>query len=85
MRFFGARTRRTVALEDLAATGEAPFDLAVVNGVFGWGVDSMDDAEGAIGALCEALRTGGILVLGINEERPLTPDLVQAFLFFERP
>ncbi len=75
MRFFGTRRHHVVALEDLPTTGEAAFDLAVVNGVLGWGIDSVAAAEPALRALHEALRPGGVLVLGINEERTQTPDL----------
>ncbi len=66
-----------MALEDLARTGEAPFDLVVLNGVLGWGVDTTADAERALAAAWEALRPGGLLVLGVNEERPTTPDLTR--------
>jgi len=75
MRFFGARRHHTVALEDIAGTHEGPFDVAIVNGVFGAGIDSVAAAERAIKALYTALGPGGLLVLGVNEERPTTPSL----------
>ena len=75
MRYFGAKRHHVAAVEDLAALGEAPFDLVIANGVLGWGVDTLPDAEGAITAMAGALRPGGLLVLGVNEERHSTPPL----------
>jgi len=75
MRFFGARRHHVVALEDLGTAGEAAFDVAVVNGVFGAGIDTLDAAERALAALHAALRRGGTLVLGVNEERTTLPPL----------
>lgn len=75
MSVFGARRHHTLALEDLPSLGEAPFDLAMVNGVLGWGTDTADAAEAALAALHAALRPRGLLVLGLNDERPTTPDL----------
>lgn len=86
MRFFGARRHHTVALEEIGRAGEAAFDLAVVNGVLGSGIDTTEAADAALAALHAALRPGGVLVLGINEERPATPELgrIAALGRFER-
>lgn len=83
MRFFGPRRHHTVALEELRSLGEAPFDLAVLSGVLGWGADTVDDAERALAATWEVLRPGAILVLGINEERDTTPDLTRVRILGE--
>jgi len=44
------------------------FDVIVVNGVIGHGLDAPADVERALAACCDALRMGGHLVLGLNEE-----------------
>jgi hypothetical protein len=74
-RFFGARRHHVGLLQELGSTGEPAFDLAIVNGVLGAGIDTVAEAERALGALHDALRPGGVLVLGVNEERPTMPDL----------
>jgi SAM-dependent methyltransferase len=68
----------TDALANLRAHFEASwFDLIVVNGVLGWGLDDRDEAERSLLACAESLREGGVLVLGWNdvaEKRPLAPE-----------
>jgi SAM-dependent methyltransferase len=45
------------------------FDAIVMNGVIGWGLDRASDIDTALGACAQALRAGGVLVLGVNEQK----------------
>jgi SAM-dependent methyltransferase len=74
----GAARHVTDALVNLPAHfAERHFDLIVVNGVLGWGLDEPEEAERSLAACVETLREGGVLVLGWNdvaEKRPLVPE-----------
>lgn len=73
---FGSERHHQAYLEDLL-TWEAPgsFDAIVVNGVIGHGLDDPQAVERSLNACHEALRPGGELLLGINEERPTTVNV----------
>jgi SAM-dependent methyltransferase len=73
MRLFGARDHRTIALESLPDRDS--FDLIIVNGVLGAGIDTIEAANLALAASHRALRNNGVLVLGVNESRASMPDL----------
>lgn len=77
-RKYGAARHVTDALANLGAHfQDGAFDLIVVNGVLGWGLDDREEAELSLGACVRALREGGVLVLGWNdvaEKRPLPPE-----------
>jgi hypothetical protein len=62
-----------------------PFDLILMNGVIGYGLDAPDDVERALRACAARLRAGGTLVIGINEEKPtnVDPTSVPAHALFE--
>lgn len=49
------------------------FDIIIMNGVFGWGLDKPEDIERTFGAIYETLRPGGILVFGYNNVPDLKP------------
>jgi SAM-dependent methyltransferase len=51
---------------------EAYFDLVLMNGVFGWGLNECEAIERAFAAVHAILVPGGVFVLGWND----TPDLV---------
>jgi SAM-dependent methyltransferase len=51
---------------------ERYFDLVLMNGVFGWGLNRPDAIEKAFAAVYAILAPGGLFVLGWND----TPDLV---------
>jgi len=64
----------------------ASFDLAVMNGVIGWGLNDAAVADRAMGGLHRLLRPGGELVLGWNERpgrRPFDPLALPAMRRFE--
>ena len=76
MRFFGARRHVVDSIENLSANFSPEyFDLIVLNGVIGWGVDSPPVVEHTIDECFNALVAGGEFVIGLNEEHAETPDL----------
>jgi hypothetical protein len=50
------------------------FDCVIMNGVFGFGVDSVSDMRAALLAVHEVLRPGGLLVLGWNTDKHEDPE-----------
>jgi SAM-dependent methyltransferase len=76
-RRYGAGRHVTASVVDL---GEhfpvASFDLILLNGVLGWGLDDPAEAEAALQACASRLAPGGVLLLGWNdvpEKRILEP------------
>lgn len=53
------------------------FDLVVCNGVLGWGLNALDDANIAFAACHTHLRPGGDLLLGWNDVAPRNRVLPQ--------
>jgi SAM-dependent methyltransferase len=45
----------------------ASFDLVVLNGVLGWGLDEPADAEAALAACAARLAPGGVFLIGWND------------------
>jgi len=63
------------------------FDLVVCNGVLGWGLNRLEEADAAFAACYAALRDGGHLLLGWNDLFPrnrVRPDELQSLSRFER-
>ncbi len=50
------------------------FDCVIMNGVFGFGVDKVEDMRAALGAVHTVLRPGGLLVLGWNTDKHVDPE-----------
>jgi SAM-dependent methyltransferase len=73
--------------EDLRNLGAAfpPkfFDVAILNGVFGWGVDSLEDIQRALVATEFVLAPGGIILLGYNSDRSPDPEALPGIELFE--
>lgn len=69
-RWFGAACHVMDRVEnaDRYFDGES-FDLIVMNGVIGWGLNDEESIERALKVCSYCLRQGGELVLGLNEER----------------
>lgn len=59
------------------------FDVVIVNGVFGWGVNDTADIHRALLAIESILGSGGILLIGWNSDRVPDPDCVPAIRLFE--
>ncbi len=53
-------------------------DAIIMNGVIGWGVNSISALDAALDACLAALRPGGHLVLGVNELLTTTPHVAGA-------
>jgi SAM-dependent methyltransferase len=64
---------------------ESYFDLVLMNGVFGWGLNHPEAIEKAFAAVYALLAPGGLFVLGWNDTSDLVPvplDRVQALKEF---
>ena len=62
------------------------FDLVVCNGVLGWGLNALEDADTAFAACHTHLRAGGDLLLGWNDIAPrnrVVPASVPALRRFD--
>lgn len=63
----------------------ATLDAAIVNGVFGFGLDDRNDADRALRQLHRALRADGLLIIGWNDNadyRPFRPEELPALAGF---
>lgn len=73
-RFFGSENHIT---DDVANLGNHfptdNFDLIIMNGVFGWGLNQPKDIESAFAAIANVLKPGGIFILGWNNLPGLVP------------
>lgn len=49
------------------------FAVALVNGIFGYGVDTRQGQEAAVKGLAQVIKPGGILMLGWNTDRSFDP------------
>jgi SAM-dependent methyltransferase len=54
------------------------FDVALINGVFGWGLDTLDGQNEAVEGLARVLKSGGLLMLGWNTDRSSDPNELPA-------
>lgn len=68
---FGAREHVTGDLRDLELhfSVEDSFDVILLNGVIGYGLDTGDDVDRGLRASAARLRENGMLVIGVNEEK----------------
>lgn len=60
-------------------------DLIICNGVIGWGLNDPSEIDASLAACAEALRPGGVLLLGWNdipEKRVVALDAVRALRAF---
>jgi SAM-dependent methyltransferase len=60
------------------------FDVAVINGVLGWGVDRPEDQSRALSATAQVLKREGHLLLGWNADRSPDPDAIAGIEAFAR-
>ena len=73
-REFGARNHITADVTHLRKHfDEGYFDLIIMNGVFGWGLNEKKDIEKAFNSIHKILRKEGMLVFGWNDTPDLTP------------
>jgi hypothetical protein len=71
---FGAKEHVTGDCTKLEELFDAPFDVILMNGVIGYGLNDADAVDRALRSCAARLRAGGTLVLGINEEKPTNVD-----------
>ncbi len=87
MRKFAAKQHIVDGLQNISHHFQREaLDLIVCNGVFGWGLDDATAVEQAVRGCHEALRPGGVLVIGIDgvqEHRPYALEKSVALLAFE--
>ncbi|MBC7778812.1 MAG: class I SAM-dependent methyltransferase [Proteobacteria bacterium] len=86
-RRYGAQRHVVGRVENLGdhVQGEH-FDLVICNGVLGWGLNTLEDADTAFAACHRHLRERGELVLGWNDIAPrnrVLPENVPALRRFE--
>lgn len=84
---FGGRDHVVGDLRDLELHFDAsrPFDVILMNGVIGYGLDNADDIDRGLRASAARLRERGMLVIGVNEEKPthIDPSTVPGHALFE--
>jgi hypothetical protein len=61
------------------------FDCVVLNGVFGFGVDDIEDMRATVKAIHMVLRLGGLLVLGWNTNQHAPPNTLHVLEPFFLP
>lgn len=65
--------------------GDRRFDAILLNGVIGYGLNTKEGVDRALTACADQLSPGGLLVIGVNEEKPshVDPSAVPAGARFE--
>jgi SAM-dependent methyltransferase len=85
---FGARNHIVAPLEDLAAHCQPrSFDLIICNGVYGWGLDELDQCDAAFGQCYTCLRASGQLLLGWDDlpsRKPVALDDIPSLARFRK-
>jgi SAM-dependent methyltransferase len=86
-RKYGSERHIVDRLQNLATHVQASyFDLVVCNGVLGWGLNGLEEAESALDACLTHMRPGGDLLLGWNNVAPRNrtlPDDIAALRRFD--
>lgn len=85
---YGAAKHQVAPMRNLSAA-HAPnsLDLIMCNGVIGWGLNELAEAEASFEAAFKALRPGGHLIVGWNDlprHLPFEIAAVKALQLFER-
>lgn len=85
---YGAALHQTAPMARLAnAHADGSLDLIVCNGIIGWGLNDLGEANTSFDAAYAALRPGGHLIIGWNDldaHRPFALADVAALGRFER-
>lgn len=84
---FGAMDHRVGSCEELEAIfSRGQFDCIVLNGVFGFGMNTPDALDRTLRGIHYAMRPGGLLVFGWNDlpaHAPFPPFSVESWNFLE--
>ena len=87
-RKFGGTRHIVAGMQNLGTRFAAGyFDLIVCNGVYGFGLDTVEECNLAIDAACTGVRDGGYFVFGwddIPERTPVPLESIAALAKFER-
>lgn len=57
------------------------FDAVICNGIFGWGVDSLEQRQAALAAMAKVFKPDGVLMMGWNNHKTDDPVPLAASLF----
>ena len=52
----------------------ADFDVTIMNGVFGFGIDAVDQMDRSVEAVAHIMKPGGLFILGWNSDRISDPQ-----------
>lgn len=84
---YGALCHRVGSCEELESHfSRGQFDCIVLNGVFGFGVNTPDALDRTVRGIHHALRPGGLLVFGWNDlpaHAPFPPMSLESWRLFE--
>jgi hypothetical protein len=83
---FGSATHAVDVVENVSKHfPDTAFDAIVMNGVIGFGLNDVAMVDAALVACAARMRAGGVLVLGVNEEKPshIDPATVPSASLFE--
>ena len=82
---FGAPSRHLT--EDVQAIDsafpEGYFDVVILNGVFGWGIDEPAGMDRTLRALAKILVPGGALLIGWNHDRAPDPQTLAGITLYQ--
>jgi hypothetical protein len=59
------------------------FDVVMLNGLFGWGVDTPHDMDSVVAASAKVIAPRGMLLIGWNHDRSPDPDTLPSMGLFE--
>ncbi len=69
MKRYAAKWHVVDSLENLTAHfAPSFFDLIIINGVIGWGLNELENINKSLMACYHSLREGGELIIGVNED-----------------
>jgi SAM-dependent methyltransferase len=85
---YGARNHVVAPLEELAKHfGPNSLDLIICNGVYGWGLDTLQQCEAAFSQCYKCLRVKGILLFGwddVERRKPVPFEHIAALERFRK-
>jgi SAM-dependent methyltransferase len=71
---YGARNHVVAPLEELSRhAGPNSFDLIICNGVYGWGLDTLQQCTAAFSQCYECLRVNGLMLFGWDDVERRVP------------
>lgn len=75
---WGSKNHIVASVADIEDHFESEtFDLIILNGVFGWGLNNPEEIEKAFSAMYNCLKKGGHLIFGWNNNKDTVPMPVE--------